>query len=176
MAFYEVAKGSEGEKKIEEFTNLTQGDITVAEYAAKFVELSHFAPFFVPNEVRKARKFEKGLRCRIYKLVVGFQVYNFSELVNKASVLEKSIQCSTESVKQKKRLVPSGFQSEASQGSANKGKEVIGYVCPKCNKRHRGECWYGTLNCFRCGKPGNHRKDYQESMPMVSVQNQDRGK
>ncbi|XP_057975240.1 uncharacterized protein LOC131162649 [Malania oleifera] len=84
------------EEKIEDFTNLTQGDMTVVEYAAKFVELSRFAPFMISKEARKARKFEKGLRRRLYKLVVGFQVQTFSELVNKASVLEKSIQSSTE--------------------------------------------------------------------------------
>ncbi|XP_057965506.1 uncharacterized protein LOC131156074 [Malania oleifera] len=62
------------EEKIEEFTNLTQGDMTVAEYVAKFVELSWFAPFLVPNEARKARKFDKGLRHGIYELLVVFQV------------------------------------------------------------------------------------------------------
>ncbi|XP_057958786.1 uncharacterized protein LOC131151563, partial [Malania oleifera] len=114
------------EEKIKEFTNLTQGDMTVVEYEAKFVELSCFAPFLIPNEIRKARKFEKGLRRRIYKLVVGFQVQSFSKVVYKASVLEKSIQSSTESLE--------------------------------------------------CGKPGHVGKDCQESLSMVSVQNEDRGK
>ncbi|XP_057958686.1 uncharacterized protein LOC131151456 [Malania oleifera] len=79
------------EKKIKEFTNLTQEEMTVVEYAAKFVELSHFAPFLILNEAMKAKKFEKGLRHRIYELVVGFQVQTFLELVYEASVLEKSI-------------------------------------------------------------------------------------
>ncbi|XP_057981072.1 uncharacterized protein LOC131166487 [Malania oleifera] len=97
------------EEKIEEFTNLTQGNMTVGEYAAKFVELSRFAPFLIPNEARKIRKFEKGPRRRIYKLVVGFQVH--SDLVYKASMLEKNIQGSTESTEQKKRPAPSSFQT-----------------------------------------------------------------
>ncbi|XP_057972611.1 uncharacterized protein LOC131160747 [Malania oleifera] len=97
------------EEKIEEFTNLTQGEMTIVEYAAKLVELSCFAPFLISNEARKARKFEKGLRCRIYELVVGFQVQTFSNLVDKVSVLEKSIQSSTEPSEQKKRPAPSSF-------------------------------------------------------------------
>ncbi|XP_057965566.1 uncharacterized protein LOC131156136 [Malania oleifera] len=162
-------------EKIEKFTNLIRGDLTVAEYAAKFVELSRFTPFLVPNKIRKARKFDKGLRRKISKLVVGFQVQNFSKLVDKASVLEKSIQGNTESIEQKKRLIPSSFQSETSQGLAKKGKEEMGSVCPKCDKRHRGECWYDTLNCYRCNKPGHHRKDCREPLPMVATQNQYRG-
>ncbi|XP_057954070.1 uncharacterized protein LOC131148373 [Malania oleifera] len=105
------------EEKVEVFTNLTQGNITVGEYAVKFVELSHFAPFMIPNEARKARIFEKGLRRKIYELVVGFQVQNFSDLVYKALVLEKSLRGSTESSEQRKRHAPPNFQAEANQGS-----------------------------------------------------------
>ncbi|XP_057951019.1 uncharacterized protein LOC131145858 [Malania oleifera] len=50
------------EEKIEEFTNLTQGNMTVGEFVTKFVELSRFASFMIPNEARMVRKFKKGLR------------------------------------------------------------------------------------------------------------------
>ncbi|XP_057958506.1 uncharacterized protein LOC131151270 [Malania oleifera] len=129
--------------------------MTIREYAAKFVELSHFAPFLIPNEVKKARKFEKGLRRRIYELVVGFQVQNFSDLVYKASVLEKSIQSSTKPTKHKKRSAPSSFQAEVSQGSRKKGKEAVD---------------------SRCSKPGHIKKICREPLYVVAAQNQDRGK
>ncbi|XP_057958418.1 uncharacterized protein LOC131151188 [Malania oleifera] len=108
-AAFKMTGKTKREEKIKEFTNLTQGDMTVVEYAAKFVELLCFAPFLIPNEVRKARKFEKGPRRKIYELVVGFQVQSFTELVDKTSVLEKSIQGSTEPSEQNKRLAPSSF-------------------------------------------------------------------
>ncbi|XP_057969317.1 uncharacterized protein LOC131158465 [Malania oleifera] len=145
------------------------GDMTVVEYAAKFLELSRFAPFLIPNEIRKVRKFKKGIRRRIYEVVVGFQVQSFLELIDKASVLEKSIQSSTKSLEHKKRPTPPSFQSEVSQGSGKKGKEAVGSVCLKCNKRHRGECWFGTSNCYKCGKPRYFRKDCREPLSMVSV-------
>ncbi|XP_057951059.1 uncharacterized protein LOC131145895 [Malania oleifera] len=79
------------EENIKEFTNLTQGNMTIREYVEKFVELSRFGLFLILNEARMARKFKKGLRHRICELVVGFQVQNFSNLVDKVSVLERSI-------------------------------------------------------------------------------------
>ncbi|XP_057962255.1 uncharacterized protein LOC131153818 [Malania oleifera] len=90
-----IPSSTRGEK-VEEFTNLTQGNVTVGVYAAKFVELSCFAPFMIPNETRKAKIFEKGLRQKIFELVVGFLVQNFSDLVDKVSVVEKSIEGGTE--------------------------------------------------------------------------------
>ncbi|XP_057975164.1 uncharacterized protein LOC131162566 [Malania oleifera] len=101
------------------------GNMTVGEYVAKFVELSCFAPFLIPNEVRKVRKFEKFLRCIIYELVVGFPVHNFLDLVDKASVLEKSIQGSIKSIEKKKRPAPSSFQAEVGQRSGKKGKYAV---------------------------------------------------
>ncbi|XP_057962135.1 uncharacterized protein LOC131153704 [Malania oleifera] len=48
--------------KAEEFFNLTQKQLTVQQYAAKFMELSHFAPFMVQDEYQKVRWFERGLK------------------------------------------------------------------------------------------------------------------
>ncbi|MGV7343218.1 hypothetical protein PJI17_31460, partial [Mycobacterium kansasii] len=45
-----------------EFEALLQGDMIVAQYAARFVALSRFAPYLVDDEGRKARRFEDGLR------------------------------------------------------------------------------------------------------------------
>ncbi|KAI8559804.1 hypothetical protein RHMOL_Rhmol04G0203000 [Rhododendron molle] len=47
--------------KEQEFTNLKQGTMTVTQYAAKFEELSRYAPEAVATEDKKARRFEWGL-------------------------------------------------------------------------------------------------------------------
>ncbi|XP_059455138.1 uncharacterized protein LOC132185376 [Corylus avellana] len=47
--------------KAQEFTDLIQGSMTVEQYAAKFIELSRFAPYLVSTEELTARKFERGL-------------------------------------------------------------------------------------------------------------------
>ncbi|XP_057983529.1 uncharacterized protein LOC131168221 [Malania oleifera] len=47
--------------KAKEFFNLTQGRLTIQQYATKFLELSRFAPSMVPDEYQKERWFERGL-------------------------------------------------------------------------------------------------------------------
>ncbi|XP_057954063.1 uncharacterized protein LOC131148367 [Malania oleifera] len=61
-------------------------------YTAKFVELSHFAPFMVPNEYQKVRRFERGQKQRIHKHGVVLQIQYFLEVVDKATVAESSLQ------------------------------------------------------------------------------------
>jgi len=48
-----------------EFMELIQGNKTVLQYEAKFTELSRFAPHIVADDVRKAKKFQRGLRPSI---------------------------------------------------------------------------------------------------------------
>lgn len=74
-----------------------QGTITVLQYATKILELSLFATYLVPDENRKARRFEEGLNHNIYEgVAVILQIQNFSELVHKATLIEKSTKRSTE--------------------------------------------------------------------------------
>ncbi|XP_075665041.1 uncharacterized protein LOC142634634 [Castanea sativa] len=69
------------DRKAREFSNLVQGAITVEEYAAKFVELSRFAPYLIPDESKKVKKFREGLDGRIRPLIIAFGVDTFIEAV-----------------------------------------------------------------------------------------------
>ncbi|XP_057962121.1 uncharacterized protein LOC131153687 [Malania oleifera] len=46
--------------KAAEFLHLAQGRMMIQQYAARFVELFRFAPYFIPGEEKKVRKFEEG--------------------------------------------------------------------------------------------------------------------
>ncbi|XP_041027647.1 uncharacterized protein LOC121267683 [Juglans microcarpa x Juglans regia] len=150
-----------------EFANLVQGAMTVHQYAARFIELSRFAAYLISNEEKKAHKFEHGLNEKVYERIVGFQIRNFSELVNKATVFERSLQRSAALLEQRKKTVPQGSQSAMDQGlwkrrnngSSSGQKQMQGNqsnnLCKFCSRAHTGECRRETGARFRCGKTGH---------------------
>ncbi|XP_057969300.1 uncharacterized protein LOC131158445 [Malania oleifera] len=93
--------------KAVEFLHLTQGSLIVQQYMARIIELSQFAPFLVPDEERKVRKFEEGLRQSLLERVIGFQAQTVAEVVDRAAVIESGLQRGTAAQSQGKRLAPS---------------------------------------------------------------------
>ncbi|XP_050877181.1 uncharacterized protein LOC127080941 [Lathyrus oleraceus] len=78
-----------GKKEIE-FMELKQGNLSVTEYAARFVELAKFYPIYsdATAEFSKFIKFNNGLRPKI-KQVIGYQqTRRFLELVNNCRIYE----------------------------------------------------------------------------------------
>src|SRR4051812_304409 len=67
-----------------DFTNLKQEEMTVSEYAAKFIQLSHYAPHLVPTEKEKARKFQLGLRPTILNRMLTPHYLNMAQCMNEA--------------------------------------------------------------------------------------------
>lgn len=67
-------------------------NVHVHQYAAKFVELSCFVSYLILDEKRKTQKFEECLNFKIYNKVISFQILNFTETVNKASIAVRSLQ------------------------------------------------------------------------------------
>ncbi|KAF5447674.1 hypothetical protein F2P56_033206 [Juglans regia] len=80
------------EAKAREFADLRQGDMSVHQYALKFIELSHFAPYLIPDESRKAQKFERGLHPQILDRLIAPELRNFNALVDRAMIVEEYLQ------------------------------------------------------------------------------------
>ena len=79
-----------GKKEIK-FLELKQGNLTMNEYASKFMELAKFYPYYseATVEFSKCIKFENGLHLEI-KRVIGYQqIHVFSELVNSCRIYEE---------------------------------------------------------------------------------------
>ncbi|XP_057958404.1 uncharacterized protein LOC131151170 [Malania oleifera] len=91
---------------MEEFMNLTQESLTVQQYAAKFQELSGFAPFVLSDEVKKAWKFQRGLRKEIRRQMTILQLQDFAMLVDKATVAEECLLEDAKVQVSKKRPAP----------------------------------------------------------------------
>ncbi|XP_026428958.1 uncharacterized protein LOC113324893 [Papaver somniferum] len=75
-----------------EFMQLTQRNMTVAQYQAKFEELSRFATHLVENEELKAFKFQEGLRPSIKGRLSILKITSYNEIVERAMIVERDIE------------------------------------------------------------------------------------
>ena len=64
----------------------------VAQYEAKFIELSHFAPNLVSIETLRVKKFCKGLDFKIKQRLTTSQVEDYKNLVILAKAVKEDIQ------------------------------------------------------------------------------------
>ena len=77
------------EQKEREFADLVQGSMIVEQYAAKFIDLSHFGPHLILTEAKKASRFQKGLNERLRYHLIASGVDNYAESVKRAMRLEE---------------------------------------------------------------------------------------
>jgi hypothetical protein len=168
--------------KAQKFLDLVQGGMSVIEYAAKFLQLSHFGLYLILTEEKKAKKFESGLNSRILIMMSCFDIWDFSQLVDRASIYEES---PTKNVAEygdekrrtqgigtlvggagpAKRMVVGSFPPQRSQGRTfgnplvSSQKNQMLELCKKCNRVHWGPCRMATRTCYRCGQFGHFNKD-----------------
>ncbi|KAA3470399.1 Pyridoxal-phosphate-dependent serine hydroxymethyltransferase [Gossypium australe] len=74
-----------------EFMDLVQGTLSVNEYKAKFVCLSHYAPELVAHEASRCKRFRFGMSREIKLYLVAQSVEVFDELVEKTYALEETL-------------------------------------------------------------------------------------
>ncbi|XP_072975181.1 uncharacterized protein [Typha angustifolia] len=76
------------EKMEEEFLNLRQGPMMVAEYEVKFNALACFLPHQVPNEAARGRRFKHGLNYAIRQSLEAVGLIPYADTVERAMALE----------------------------------------------------------------------------------------
>ncbi|CAL9019208.1 unnamed protein product [Prunus brigantina] len=74
--------------KAREFVNLVQGNLTVDQYQSKFEELMRFAPYMIPDDATKAKRFEEGLRPSILEKVDILKLSKYADVVDRAHIAE----------------------------------------------------------------------------------------
>ncbi|XP_057965269.1 uncharacterized protein LOC131155839 [Malania oleifera] len=96
----------------------------------------------------------------------------FVEVVDRVAVIESDMQRSAAAQGWRKRSAPQDLQVSSSQGPwrgdhyGGGQRQMTGRggfhsggaapVCPRCGRRHPGECRMGEDVCYRCGRP-RHR-------------------
>ena len=170
-AFYEkyFPESVRDEKEVE-FMELIQGNKTVLQYEAKFTELSRFAPHIVADDVRRAKKFQRGLRPSIRTRMAALRLKSYSEVVETAKVVEKECEDYQRIRNQNnKRPKTEGFHGGNEHNKPFKKKtttepetkmvQQVIEVCQKCGKKHKGVCYRESGACFKCGQMGHRIKD-----------------
>ena len=104
------------DRKVREFSDLVQGAMIVDEYAAKFVELSRFAPYLILDESKKVKKFWECLNGRICPLIIASGVDTFTEAVKRAMNLEEDFKYNPSSKESEKKQRPFNSQHGKGQG------------------------------------------------------------
>nr|XP_017239592.1 PREDICTED: uncharacterized protein LOC108212378 [Daucus carota subsp. sativus] len=138
--WWESAKGLEGEEMIEwdrfvelflekyfpehvqnqmelDFLELKQGDKSVAEYEARFVEMARFVDSYVDTDLKKAKRFQQGLRSDIRVGVAALRLRTYAEVVQTAMVIEGEHKMGEKEKEAKKR------KAEVGEGSLNMGSQ-----------------------------------------------------
>ncbi|GKV24856.1 hypothetical protein SLEP1_g34408 [Rubroshorea leprosula] len=137
------------ERKEREFMNLKQDDMTVDEYQAKFSSLMKFAPHLVNDEVRKARKFQRGLKAPIRKKVVPQMLKTYDKVLATAQIIEQDMKeqkMETHDSKGKGKAINNQpFNKKPEQRGKRKipksNKPSFDF-CKRCGKNHGGkECY-----------------------------------
>ncbi|XP_077251815.1 uncharacterized protein LOC143891047 [Tasmannia lanceolata] len=138
-----------------QFVDLKQGSMTIAQYGSKFRELSRYAPGYAATERDKVRKFSDDLCPTIMENIINLGSRTVVEACEKAEVAER-----TKKIVQTAR---SQHQVNRNQGPPLKKPRTKGRqpnaLCPHCGKTHSGQCWKTMNVCYQCGDPNHRRKD-----------------
>ncbi|GAU10208.1 hypothetical protein TSUD_418710, partial [Trifolium subterraneum] len=152
-------------KKVVEFMKLEQGNMSFAEYAAKFQSLCAFSPYYNTAEAEhdKCVKFESGLRPDIKHLIGFSEIRNFPTLVAKSRICDEDGKA--RSSYYKAMTEKRGKGQDRGKPYGDKGKKAVESSGTK--KRNNGQCYKcGEMGqksfecpkkvdkCFNCGRLG----------------------
>ena len=120
--------------KAQEFLELKQGTMTVLEYVARFMELTHFADDYVATDMAKVRIFENGLKFPIRGRIVGLRLQDMDSMVGTALTIEREI----EDAHSTRDTSASGKRKESQPSSSSGKKQRASSSCGFQGRGHLG--------------------------------------
>eukprot|EP00261_Vitis_vinifera_P033067 XP_019074310.1 PREDICTED: uncharacterized protein LOC109122258 [Vitis vinifera] len=138
-------------QKVGEFIRLEQRDMTVAQYEAKFTELSRFSPQLIATEEEKALKFQNGLKPYLKNKISILKLGVYSEVVDRALIAEKdNEELHQYREQQRKRNRSDGAHGNQAQRRSTSGRnqnkekaaQNLDGACPTCASYH------ASVDCF----------------------------
>ncbi|KAI0497432.1 hypothetical protein KFK09_020656 [Dendrobium nobile] len=161
----------------EAFMRLEQGHKSVMEYEAEFTALARYAAHLIPTAEEKCYRFLHGLNRELRHPLVPFRIHEFSELVERARLIEIDLATPVpryedtrrrrdevrrdDSGRDRDREKRSRYESSrgSASGSVPRSASVVSSgssgACVHCGKRHAGRCYLLTGQCFHCGQQGH---------------------
>jgi hypothetical protein len=112
-------------RKVDEFRELCQGNMSVEEYTYQFIELARYAPEEVDKDSKKQEMFKKGLTPELRTLLTP-QIYpGFNTLMNMAILRERE-----RGQKRRRRMSASLWSTRPNSKSGPRGRETSDTPCP----------------------------------------------
>ncbi|XP_010523615.1 PREDICTED: uncharacterized protein LOC104801929 [Tarenaya hassleriana] len=146
------------ERRLSEFLNLQQGNMTVREYEAEFVRMLKHSAYLVPLESQKITNFVVGIRPSLRWRVTLHEFRTLSHCIDqleKAEEAEKEERASRAHDQSPPRrhhyMRPSGKTGQTGQSSRvqDKGKAPVTQALPPPPRR-------GPPVCYRCQQPRHY--------------------
>ncbi|KAF5451947.1 hypothetical protein F2P56_026998 [Juglans regia] len=132
------------QQKALEFASLSQGNMIVDQYTARFMEMGRFAPHLISIEKMQARKFQDAsiAEAEQRRLIVQAQVDR-----------KRGFPYSSGSSTWKRKAPVTRGKGKGMV--VRKSTPITPPPCRQCGKRHSGECRRASGECFRCGQTGH---------------------
>lgn len=144
---------------------LNQGNKTVLQYKANFMELVRFAPHIAGDELRKAKRFQTSLHPNIKDRMVATRLNTFANVVESSMVIKRKCEALLKIRDQgKKRPIQEASKKPAeSKQVMNKQTVTVTQqeipTCARCGKKHCRTYYLDPGACFKCGDMGHMIND-----------------
>ncbi|OMO58913.1 reverse transcriptase [Corchorus capsularis] len=162
-----------------EFYSLKQGSRTVSGYEMEFSRLMRFAPdSFKNDDVAKAQRFLFRLNPRLQHEVKSFELTTYSDVVNKAKLLEEGHELIATSENKKRpwtgnsnfrgHNVGGGGKKQQTVQTNNRVQQSSGGNCWRCHGNHDPkDCRWLSGACLICGEMGHRAASCSRARPTI---------